>query len=76
MVGVRIDGVVVMVVVPVIMPMVVMMMVVLLFQPAQPRAEGVTQRAIFHIAARRAGPLAFHVVVVAFLDGPNLPLKP
>lgn len=72
--------VMVMVVVIVIMRVVVIMVVVIVVmvlrdQAAHAGAERIAQRAIGHVRPRRAGALAFDMVVVAFLHGADLGFK-
>src|SRR6056297_3360773 len=54
------------------MMMMMMVMVPLCLQSAQARAERIAQAAIRHVRARRAGALAFDMVMVAFLHGAHL----
>ena len=70
-VGVRM-AVVVGMVVAVIVAVIVGMVVIRHFQPAGPGAKIVTQRTIRHVRARRRGPLAFHMVMMALLYRANV----
>jgi ABC-type cobalt transport system substrate-binding protein len=78
MFGMGVFGVVVMVVVMmmVIMAMVVIVVMISSLQAAHAGAERVTQRAICNIRSGRIGPVAFYVVVMAFLNSPHFTFKP
>ena len=83
--GVRIDcmHMIMAVVVPVMMVVAVIMAVVVKVvvmvahvQTTLAGTERITQRTICDVGPRRAGPLAFHVVVVAFLNRADFGLEP
>ena len=63
----------------VIIMIVVMMMpviVIRLLQTTQPRAKMITKFTIGHVRPRRRGPLAFDVMMVAFLNRANFGFEP
>jgi hypothetical protein len=67
---------VVVIMVMMVVPVVVIMVVLILRrEPAHAGAECVTQFAIGHVRSRRICPLAFDVVVVAFLYGTDFAFK-
>lgn len=80
---IRIMVVIMVVVVTMIMPVIVavvmvmmMRVLVLHLEPTKTRAERIAERAIGHVGARGRGALPFNMVVVAFLNCANFPLKP
>jgi hypothetical protein len=54
---------------------VMVIVLILCLQTAHAGAEGIAKRAIGHVRARSIRPLAFDVVVVAFLDRADFALK-
>ena len=73
-ISMRIWGVVMMVVMVIVVMVIVMMMHRL--QPAHTGAKRVAKGTVCDIRTRRVGPLAFNMMVVAFLDRANFGLKP
>ena len=78
--------IIVMVVVPMVMMIMVMFMVMVMvvmtvvvigvsLQTAQACTEGIAQRTVRNVGTRCARPLAFHMVMVAFLHGTHFGLK-
>lgn len=75
--GMRVFGVVVVIVlVAMSVVMMVMMMILRHDQTAHTSAEGIAERTIRYVGARRRSALPFYMVVMALLHGANFRLKP